>query len=61
MTTDKMITRYLTIHFAPQTACITLEIPESKFAELSDAMGRHDGIVTLDVSSHQKISTKVNR
>lgn len=54
-------TRYLTIHFAPQTACVTMEIPESKFTELYHAMGRHDGEVMLKISSHHEISTKVTQ
>jgi hypothetical protein len=51
-------TRYLRIHFAPKTACIDVGITEYQYNELVEAIGKHDGEVTLEVSSHHKIYTK---
>jgi hypothetical protein len=57
----EQITRYLRIHFAPSTACVDVPITEHQFLELTKAMGKHDGEVTLEVSSHQKTFMKVTR
>lgn len=52
-----MTTRYLRIHFAPNTACVDLELSEDQAAKLIEAMGKHNGDITLEVSTHHKIST----
>lgn len=52
---------YLKIHFAPRTTCIAVEISEYQFIELRNAIGEHQGDVTVEVSSHHKISTKVTK
>lgn len=57
----EQITRYLQIHFAPSTACVCVPITEHQFAELTLAIGKHDGEVTLEVYSHHKASMKVTR
>lgn len=53
--------RYLRIHFAPYTACIQVQISESQFSELTAAIGKHDGEISLEVSEFHKISTKLIR
>lgn len=56
----KFTTRYLTIHFAPMTACVVLEISEDKFNALADAMGGHTGLVKLKISTYHEIATKIS-
>lgn len=52
--------RYLTIHFAPSTACVVFEIDESKARELTQAMHKHTGPMTLKVSTHTEVSTTLD-
>lgn len=54
-----IISRYLSIHFAPSMACVTLEISEGKYQSLVDAMSRHHGTITLRVSDNHEITTKM--
>lgn len=51
--------RYLTIHFAPTTQCVTVEINENTLNALMGAMDKHHGEITLKVSTYHEIATKM--
>lgn len=49
---------YLTIHFAPMTACICVEIDEHKARNLRDALDEHTGKITMEVSTTTKTTVR---
>lgn len=57
----KDTTRYLRIHFAPQTACVDVEISKVQYEKLLDAMDMHDGDVTLEISCRHVVPLRVSR
>jgi hypothetical protein len=46
---------YLRIHFAPNTACVTIKLSAEEFIEIKSAADKHTGVVTYEISSCQKI------
>lgn len=50
---------FLKVHFVPRTACVAVNISEHIFNQLREAMGKHTGEITLEVSSHHQVSTKL--
>lgn len=53
--------RYLRIHFAPRTECVDVQISEGQYERLLDAINRHDGDVTLEISCLHVVPLRVNR
>jgi len=61
MTDQPKTARYLRIHFAPQTACVDVEISDAQYERLLDAMSRHDGDVTLEISCRHVVPLRLSR
>ena len=55
MTDQPQTTNYLRIHFAPSTACVDLKLSQDEFDRLARAIDKHQGEVTIEVSSHRKL------
>ena len=53
------VTRYLTVHFAPRTACVVLEISESVYGQLADAMDKHEGEIKLQITQEMHATTRL--
>ena len=49
---------YLTIHFAPMTACVCVEICERKANELRDALAKHVGKITISVTTETQATVR---
>ncbi len=46
---------HLRIHFAPNTACVTIKLSAEQFREIENAADKHTGVITYEISSCRKI------
>lgn len=53
--------RHLTVHFAPSTAYVVIQLNEDQYNHLMGAIDKHTGQIILEVSEYVKTATMMER